>query len=501
MTTEVLPEFAVASDDSEPRRVLALVADDGDRRVLTEWVRQSEAYAVVPDDADLRTVSFDCCIVDPRGLLEQGDVLEARRAETLLPLPVLLVVPEARVTDVHRRVHKRHPGRWDLVDGILQAPLTKLAFKMRLDSLVRIRRQASTLHQHHEQLRAIRDKHAGHGLILTDTGGRIQYANRAFEEQSGRSSEEVIGANPRILQSGEHDEAFYEELWKTILAGDVWRSEIINERKDGERYVVDQTIAPIRGATGDIEQFVAINHEITDLKELEASLRQRGEQLALLNRVLRHDVRNDMNVIQGWVETLADHVDEEGEPILDHVRSAADHVVELTGIAREFVESIHAEDDPDLEPVALSAVLTQEVARRRQTFGEATIERDEPPAVTVAANELLAAVFRNLINNAVQHNDTDDPTVTITTEDRGESVIVRVADDGPGIPDEHKAELFGADTKGLESDGTGMGLYLVERLVDIYGGDVRVEDNTPRGTVFEVELLTIAADTSVVEEP
>jgi signal transduction histidine kinase len=223
-------------------------------------------------------------------------------------------------------------------------------------------------------------------------------------------------------------------------------------------------------------------------------LQQRSEQLALLNRVLRHDVRNDTNVIQGWVERLDDHVDEAGEPILDHVRTAADHVVELTTAAREFVETIDADDDPDLEPVALADVLSEEVARRRETFEEATIELDEPPAVTVAANELLAAVFRNLVNNAVQHNDTDDPTVTITAEDRGESVVVRVADDGPGVLDEHKAELFAADTKGLESEGTGMGLYLVERLLDVYGGDVRVEDNTPRGAVFEVELPTTPTD-------
>jgi signal transduction histidine kinase len=80
-------------------------------------------------------------------------------------------------------------------------------------------------------------------------------------------------------------------------------------------------------------------------------------------------------------------------------------------------------------------------------------------------------------------------------------VLVRVADDGPGIPDEHGAQLFSADTKGLDSDGTGMGLYLVERLIDIYGGEVRVEDNTPRGAVFVVELPTTPADTPAVEEP
>lgn len=248
-----------------------------------------------------------------------------------------------------------------------------------------------------------------------------------------------------------------------------------------------------------LDTLCRLQEQATTLQRQRDHLHQRGEQLALLNRGLRHDVRNDMNVIKGWIETLDGHVDEAGEPLLDHVQQAAAHVVELTTVAREFVDTIDAADEPDLEPVALADVLTEEVARRRQSFEDATIELEEPPPVTVLANELLAAVFRNLINNAIQHNDTDDPTVTITADDRGESVAVEVADDGPGIPDGHKAALFGADTKGLASDGTGMGLYLVERLLDIYGGDVRVADNAPRGAVFEAELPTTPADTPAVE--
>jgi signal transduction histidine kinase len=103
---------------------------------------------------------------------------------------------------------------------------------------------------------------------------------------------------------------------------------------------------------------------------------------------------------------------------------------------------------------------------------------------------MLRSVFRNLLNNAVQHSDRDEPTVVVSaeTEAGGDWVVVRVADDGPGIPADRKETVFGKGEKGLESEGTGLGLYLVYTLVDHYGGSVWIEDNDPRGSVFVVRL-------------
>ncbi|MEA5386563.1 ATP-binding protein [Haloarculaceae archaeon H-GB2-1] len=112
---------------------------------------------------------------------------------------------------------------------------------------------------------------------------------------------------------------------------------------------------------------------------------------------------------------------------------------------------------------------------------------------------MLDSVVRNLVENAVQHNDTDDPTVAVSAEERVDTAAVRVADDGPGVPDDAKESIFGKGEKGLDSEGVGLGLYLVNQLVDLFGGSVHVEDRTdsfeaveedgdPRGAVFVVEL-------------
>ncbi|RQG94793.1 PAS domain S-box protein [Natrarchaeobius oligotrophus] len=125
------------------------------------------------------------------------------------------------------------------------------------------------------KLEAFREavEHAGHSVYITDTSGEIRYVNGAFEEITGYGGDEAIGRTPRLLKSGEHDKAFYRELWSTILDGSIWQNEIVNERKDGTKYVVNQTIAPITDDSGTIVRFVAINAEITDRKQYERRLR------------------------------------------------------------------------------------------------------------------------------------------------------------------------------------------------------------------------------------
>ncbi|ELY51374.1 hybrid sensor histidine kinase/response regulator [Natronorubrum bangense] len=115
---------------------------------------------------------------------------------------------------------------------------------------------------------------AGHSIYITAPDGTIQYVNPAFEETTGYSADEAIGATPRLLRSGVHEQAFYQDLWRTILAGDVWDDQIVNRRKNGTEYTANQTIAPITDEDGDIVNFVAVNADISDQKRREAQLRQ-----------------------------------------------------------------------------------------------------------------------------------------------------------------------------------------------------------------------------------
>jgi signal transduction histidine kinase len=103
-------------------------------------------------------------------------------------------------------------------------------------------------------------------------------------------------------------------------------------------------------------------------------------------------------------------------------------------------------------------------------------------------------VFGNLLDNAVFHNDEAEVRIDVDVTATDATVVVRIADNGPGIPDSRKREVFGRGEKGLESPGSGLGLYLVDNLVETYGGRVWIEDNEPKGSVFCVELRRADAE-------
>jgi signal transduction histidine kinase len=222
----------------------------------------------------------------------------------------------------------------------------------------------------------------------------------------------------------------------------------------------------------------------------ERELRQRNRELAVLNQIVRHDIRNDVSVITGWGTTLEDYVEPGGEEYLSRVIDAADHITQLTETVGDFLKILDGEQDAELRPSDPVRVLRAEIEKARATHSEAefTIEGEVPDGVTVEANQLLSSVFRNLLNNAVTHNTEDTPQVAISLEVAGDTVQVAVADNGLGIPDDRKETVFGRGQMGLESPGSGIGLHLVDTLVDIYGGEVWVEDNEPTGSVFRIEL-------------
>ena len=130
------------------------------------------------------------------------------------------------------------------------------------------RRQAEESYR----LQATALREAANAVVITECTGTIQWVNPAFEQMTGYTAEEVMGKNPRILKSGKHDAAFYKGMWRTISAGEVWRGEVDNRKKDGSLYSEEMTVAPVRSQDGDISHFVAIKHDTTERKQAQEAL-------------------------------------------------------------------------------------------------------------------------------------------------------------------------------------------------------------------------------------
>ncbi|WP_299335956.1 two-component system sensor histidine kinase NtrB [Haloplanus sp.] len=343
-----------------------------------------------------------------------------------------------------------------------------------------------TLHARTSQLRRSRDEYQelfdgiADAVIVHDTRGGVIAANDAATDRLGHDNESLTDRRITDVESGE------------IRTRAVTDGRIVYETNhttaDGETVPVEVSARRVRYRGAPVVLSVA--RDISRRRASERQLSRTHDRLRALNRVLRHDIRNDMQIVLGTARLLGDHLDDEAARAhLQRITDTGEHVVELTKSSRDLERTLSAETVPSLHPVSLTETIESELDRCRSAFDHATFDIDgDLPDTTVRANDLLSSVFRNLLNNAVQHNDREQPTVAVSGERRDGRVVIRVADDGPGIPPAQRRSAFEKNEAGFDSRGTGLGLYLVSTLVDQYGGDVWVEDNDPRGTVIAVQL-------------
>ena len=209
-----------------------------------------------------------------------------------------------------------------------------------------------------------------------------------------------------------------------------------------------------------------------------------NHRLALLNRIVRQDIRNDVSMIVGLGDQLRARVEPDDEAAVETLLEAARHVVELTDTAAEVVDVLSS-DDVERTPCDLDAALDAAVSRLRRTRDVAlSVDRDDDddgPTI-VYASPMLGAVFDHLLANAVDHSDRVTPQVSVRVEATADRASVTIADDGVGIPDAQKALLVDPDARFDDRSGMGVGLYLVTTLLEAFDGDLELEDNQPRGT-------------------
>ncbi|GGK69709.1 sensor histidine kinase [Haloarcula sebkhae] len=228
--------------------------------------------------------------------------------------------------------------------------------------------------------------------------------------------------------------------------------------------------------------------------ERERELKRQRDNLDLLNQIVRHDLTNHLQIINGRAELLRDQCSGDTLEHVDGIQESSQAAAELLETAGDLA-TVMRQTDWETEPVALGPVLSSVTEDITTTYTDAQVTvPDEFPPVQVQADDLLSSVFRNVLTNAIQHNDSPTPSTVVDVTDDGDAVNVTVADNGPGIPDEQKRMVFERGEKRPDSAGTGVGLYLVRTLVDAYGGDVWVEDNEPRGAVVGLTLPKAADD-------
>lgn len=212
--------------------------------------------------------------------------------------------------------------------------------------------------------------------------------------------------------------------------------------------------------------------------------REQRETLALLTRLLSHDIRNDLMIVEGHSSLLPEHVGADGESHLDVIRTRTGEIIRLLEDASTLVKTLGEEQEFDR--INLSDVLRLEAAHLREEFPAVEIDAEIERDLSIHANNLLHRLFGNLLQNAVFHNDVEGLEITIRAERRDGDVAVLIGDNGTGIDPKVRERCFELGEQGPDSDGDGIGLYLVARLVDLYGGSVTLGESPDCGAEFRM---------------
>ena len=363
-------------------------------------------------------------------------------------------------------------------------------------------------------------------VVITDLQGQISYVNEKFCQVTGYTMEEALGANPRVLKSGEMPIEVYEELWKSISSGREWRGELLNKKKNGELYWEAASISPITSADGAITHYLAVKEDITERKQMEKELQTRVTELdeaqsTMLNMMedldeekqkaeeatqaksdflanMSHEIRTPMNAIIGMSHlALKTDLDPKQHDYLVKIQSSAQALLGIINDILDFSKIEAGKMDMEIIDFSLDQALDNManlVGVKSQEKGLELLLKVDPEL----PNELLGDPLRlgqvlvNLSNNAVKFTETGEIVISAgLMEMADEQIKVRfgVRDTGIGLTEEQRGKLFQAFSQADASTtrkygGTGLGLTISKKLVEMMGGEIWVESEPGVGSEF-----------------
>ncbi|MDS0281908.1 PAS domain S-box protein [Haloarcula onubensis] len=314
----------------------------------------------------------------------------------------------------------------------------------------------------------------------TDPNNPIIYANEAFEEVTGYSEAQILGNNCRMLQGPGTDPEAIETIRDGIEAERPMTVRVLNYRRDGTPFWNRVTVTPIADESGEVTHFLGFQQDVTEQQRI-------TRLVELLNRVLRHNLRNELTVIEGYTDFVDDPP--EGTDLQEQIRRPLRRLVSLSERARELESLAKKAHDPvRLDP---DTVLSAVADRYR---GRATVDINVDTDRGICAGTELETALDELVTNAITHDPADSTSVSLSAHDDGEWVVVTVADDGPGIPPMEVAVVEAGQETQLEH-GKGLGLWLVNWVVTQYGGSFQLSADD--GTVARLRLPAVGPDESV----
>ncbi|MDP4117186.1 MAG: PAS domain S-box protein, partial [Bacteroidota bacterium] len=345
-------------------------------------------------------------------------------------------------------------------------------------------------------------------VIITDVSGRIEYVNKRFLQITGYSLSEAIGQKPSIIKSGLNKEEIYKELWETITGGKDWKGEFLNKKKNGEYFWETASISPIKDGEGRIVNFVGIKEDITEKKHIIQELIQAKEKAEESNKVktyflsnMSHELRTPMMGILGFADILKNEITNPNlKEMVKNISYSGNRLLETLNLILNLsrIEANKIEID-------YSAInLAEFVEGHTKLFeGAAFIKRiylntsiHYPDISILADKRILRDILNNLLTNAIKYTEKGGVVVEtdmVIVDGTKKLAVIKVKDTGIGIPEDKTKlifEEFRQVSEGLNRrfEGTGLGLTITKKLVNLLNGEISVESKIGEGSVFSISF-------------
>jgi len=409
---------------------------------------------------------------------------------------------------------RHHDGSWRCLDSVGQVFVDETGAVLGVVNSRDVTEQRRA--QEALALQASALNAAANAIVITDREARIVWVNEAFTRMTGYPAAEVLGQTMRLLKSGQHDRAFYERLWETVLSGAAWRGELVNRRRDGTFYTEEQMITPVRAGGSEITHFIAVKQDVSERKRMDEELRQQREtlyqteKLAGMGQLLAgvaHELNNPLTVVTGRAAVLRQAL--QGGALEASMQKLADAAERCARIVKNFV-ALARQRPPARREVDLNQVISEaiELVAYPLRVDEVTVTLDRDPALPAIWGDAhqLHQVVVNLVTNA-HHAMREAPrprrlSLATRAQGGGQRARLEVADSGPGIPAEIRERIFEPffTTKPV-GQGTGLGLSICQGIVEGHGGTIGVTSSPGQGATFAVELPVGAAPEPAGESP
>lgn len=317
-------------------------------------------------------------------------------------------------------------------------------------------------------------------IFVKDNKGRYILVNKAFARIYNTEPQNMINKTDWDLVE---ENIMLAEKVKTFVKTDKQvretQKEIFIEEEpltfpDGEKIWIQTRKLPLN-MEGNPNYILGVVQNITELKQAEKNIEKHREHLKLINKILRHDLTNNLISIKSGTKLLKQSSQEN---MLGEILKYVNKSLELIAKMREL--EIFISSHPELKPYKLRQVF------EKSFHNIPEIEYEINGRATIYANETIYSVVDNLLKNAVIHGDADFIQVDIIPKDK--SCLIKVADNGKGIPDSVKDKIFEEGFKHGKTGHSGLGLFIVKKAIENFGGFIYVDDNKPKGTVFVFSL-------------